>query len=224
MSKHISFLQGNTFRELPVNTNYQLVERYLSQIHNVMSTAFTQHPRSIVFHTELRFPQTYQCSITENDCISRFIASFKAQVDTEIKARSKRGSRAHHTAVRYVWCREQSTSKNVHYHVFFFMNGDTFRSYGDLSHPLRGQLCYMLNVAWCRALQLIEDASSRLVHLPGALRRVNINESNPTKSYDEFMEVDATPLESVAHWISYLAKIDTKQYGLGGRSFGCSQK
>jgi hypothetical protein len=152
MPKHLSILNSNRYSNLPVNTNYQLVECYLAQTHNVMKKAFAQHPRSIVFHAELRFPQTYQCSISENGCISRFIASFKAQVDAEIKARSKYGSRAHHTAVRYVWCREQSSSKNVHYHVFFFMNGDTFRSYGDLLDPLRGQLCYMLNIAWCRAL------------------------------------------------------------------------
>lgn len=224
MPKHLSILNSNRYSNLPVNTNYQLVECYLAQTHNVMNKAFAQHPRSIVFHAELRFPETYQCSISENGCISRFIASFKAQVDAEIKARSKCGSRAHHTAVRYVWCREQSSSKNVHYHVFFFMNGDTFRSYGDLRHPLPGQLCYMLNIAWCRALHLIEDASSGFVHLPGRLMRVNINDSNPQESYDEFMKVEATPLESVAHWISYLAKIDTKQYGQGGRSFGCSQK
>ncbi len=224
MSKHISFLQGNTFRGLPVNTNYQLVECYLSQIHNMMSAAFAQHPRSIVFHAELRFPQTFQCSMTESDCISRFIASFKAQVDARFKARTKCGSRVHNTAVRYAWCREQSSSKNVHYHIFFFMNGDTFISYGNLLYPLQGQLHYMLNIAWCRALNIEQNPCCGLVHLPGPLMGVNINDPNPTKSYDKFMKVEATPLESLAHWISYLAKIDTKQYGQGGRSFGCSQK
>jgi hypothetical protein len=221
MPKHLSILNSNRYCNLPVNTNYQLVERYLSQIHNVMSAAFVQHPRSIVFHAELRFPQTYQCSMTESDCISRFIASFKAQVDAEFKARTKCGIRVHNTAVRYVWCREQSSSKNVHYHVFFFMNGDFYHSYGDFSNPKPGQLFYMLKTAWNRALNVQEN---RLVHLPGRLRRVNVNKVNSVRVFDEFIGRDATELESIAHWISYLAKIDTKQYGQGGRSFGCSQK
>ncbi|WP_133012443.1 inovirus Gp2 family protein [Marinomonas flavescens] len=224
MQKHLSILSSNQYRNLPVNPNYQLVECYLAQTHNVMSKAFAQHPRSIVFHAELRFPKSYQCSMADNECLSRFIASFKEQVCAELKTRAKSGCRVHKTAVRYVWCREQSSSKNVHYHVFFLMNGDSFRNYGDLSNPMRGQLCYMLNIAWCRALHIEQNPCSGLVHFPGPIMRININELNPTKSYDEFMKVDATPLESVAHWISYLSKIDTKQYGQGRRSFGCSQK
>lgn len=224
MSKHLTIHQGTHFQDLPINTKYQLVECYLSQINNVLHRAVEEHPRTIAFHAVLRFPLDSHSVQHRVDCISRFIESFKAQVEANRKKKQRAEHRVHKTAVRYVWCREQSSSENEHYHIFILMNGDTYRSMGDYENPKSGQLFYMLNSAWGRAIDIDTQLIRGLVHLPGPMMNVNTKTDSSLVKYDQYIGSNASSFASVFHWMSYLAKYETKQYGIGWRNFGCSQR
>lgn len=190
----------------------------------MLHRAVAEHPRTIAFHAVLRFSSD-NCAIQNRiDCISRFIDSFKAQVAASFKKRQRKGSRVHKTSVRYEWCREQSSSENEHYHIFILMNADTYRSIGPYNHAIAGQLFYMVNTAWGRAINVDTQLNRGLVHLPGPLMNIDSNAERNSVEYDKYIGRNASTFESVFHWMSYLAKYETKRYGNGGRNFGCSQR
>ena len=133
MSKHLNTYQYTHFEGFQVNTsNGPLVESYLKQTYKVLNRALLAHPRTIVFHAVLNLPQNYGTQLYNPKSISQFIASFKEQVEVDQKRRARAGNRVHKTEIRYAWCREKESSSNYHYHVFILMNGDSYRSFGDL--------------------------------------------------------------------------------------------
>jgi len=224
MNNHLSIFTKPYFKDLPINTKYQLVESYLSQIYKVLNQAVEQHSRTIVFHTVLRFPLDISFAQSNGDCISRFIDSFKSQVKADQSKRVRSGKRVHKTAIRYVWCCEQSLSENEHYHIFILMNADSYRSMGSYESPIAGQLFYMLNTAWGRAIGVDTQTNRGLVHLSGSSVNIDINTDSDSPIYDRYIGSNVSVIDSVFHWMSYLAKHETKQYGNGGRNFGCSQR
>lgn len=225
MSKHLTIHQGKHFEGFLVNANNgPLAESYLTQTYKVLNLALLAHPRTIVFHTVLNLPQNYGTQLYSPKSISQFIASFKEQVEVDQKRRARAGNRVHKTEIRYAWCREKESSSNYHYHIFILMNGDSYRSLGDLVHPKPGQLFYMLNTAWCRALNLYNDGNSGLVHLANVSPvYINANEANFDCKYDKYIRKEVCTFESVFYWMSYLAKLETKCFEDGNRNFGCSQ-
>jgi len=225
MSKHLTIHQGTHFEGFPVNSsNWSLVESYLTQTYKVLNLALLAHPRTIVFHAVLNLPRDYDAQLYDPKCISQFIASFKEQVESDQKRRKGAGKRTHRNEIRYIWCREKETSSNYHYHIFILMNGDSYRSFGDLEHPKPGQLFYMLNSAWCRTLNIYNDGNSGLVHLANVSPEyINANEANFDCKYDKYIGEEVCTYESVFYRMSYLAKLETKCFEDGNRNFGCSQ-
>lgn len=225
MSKHLTIHQGTHFEGFPVNTsNGSLVESYLTQTYKVLNLALLAHPRTIVFHAVLSLPRDYDAKLYAPKCISQFIASFKEQVEFDQKKRGKAGNRVHKTEVRYIWCREKDTSPNYHYHIYILMNGDSYRSFGSIDNPRPGQLFYMLNAAWGRALNIYNIGNNGLVHLtrPSPLY-INANEANFDNHIDKYIGEEVCSFESVFYWMSYIAKLETKRFEDGNRNFGCSQ-
>ncbi|EOB2784925.1 inovirus Gp2 family protein [Vibrio vulnificus] len=209
--------QPSHFLGLPVNTNYEMIESYLNGIHSVLKNAFNQHPRTFVFQVVLKYPQAR--GIFPSDAISRFVKSFKAKVSADQCRRLREGKRVHPTSIRYVWCREYSSKLNVHYHVYFLMNADAYWQLGDYASQAQGHLTRMLTEAWASAIG-VDDARG-LVHFCEGARKVNANDIVdglvPHMNGSEY-----NVFEDVFYWMSYLAKADTKQFGVGGRNFGCS--
>ena len=225
MFKHLAIHQGTHFEGFPINiSNGPLVRSYLEKTYSVLNQALLTHPRTIIFHAVLSLPQNYDTQLYNPKSISRFIASFKEQVEADQARRLKSGKRVHKTEVGYTWCREKDSSSNYHYHIFILMNGDSYRSFGSLVTPEPGQLFYMLNAAWCRAINIYNNGNCGLVHLttPSPVY-VNANEANFDSEYDKFIGKTVCSFESVFYWMSYIAKLETKCFVDGNRNFGCSQ-
>lgn len=99
-----------------------------------------------------------------------------------------------------------------HFHAVLFLNKDVYHSLGDFK-ALTGNLSAMICQAWCSALSVPFDTHKSLVHFPiGGLLYVDANNSG-------FMMQRVEALKQA----NYLAKVATKHYGDGERSFGCSR-
>lgn len=200
-----------------------LSESYLQRIYDVLCNATTEHSRLFAFRVDLRLPQVpdYGClerDVPSNYChvdsraISRFISSLQAQQDADSKRRRRLGRRVHACVVRYVWCRERDTSEQPHYHLVVLVNYDTYRRLGDYSslQSLAGKVVK----AWASALDCEADDARRLVHFPDSCE-YRLNRTSASFEYD---------FRGIFYRASYLAKLDTKEYGTGSRSFGCSRR
>ncbi|AMF98495.1 TPA: inovirus Gp2 family protein [Vibrio parahaemolyticus] len=209
--------QPDHYLGLPVNSNYPMIESYLHGIHSVLKNACNQHSRTFVFQVVLKFPQAG--GTFPNDAISRFIKSFKAKVSADQCRRIREGKRVHSTSIRYVWCREISSSLNVHYHVYFLMNADAYWQLGDFGANAQGHLSQMLVSAWGSAIGI--SNARGLVHFGQGARKLNVNDITG-EVVPHFNGSEYDTFEDIFYWMSYLAKTDTKQFGDGGRNFGCS--
>ncbi|ELX4206457.1 inovirus Gp2 family protein [Vibrio vulnificus] len=221
MSHHIIH-QGSLFNGLPVNTNYSLITRYLEQTHKVLNNALSEHPRSFIFPVLLRLPTDTDNDLNLERVITRFIEGFKQRVQRSIGHRKKTAQRVHATSVRYAWCREQDSSIHQHYHVFFLLNGQTYHQMGDYSYENKHHLRYMVVDAWAKTLGTSIHDNKGLVEFPGKPVMLNVQDITSTRRYCKYVGRKANDYESVFYWMSYLAKVDTKQSGNGFRSFGSS--
>ncbi|EJG0618021.1 inovirus Gp2 family protein [Vibrio parahaemolyticus] len=221
MSNHLIH-QGSLFNGLPVNTNYSLITRYLEQTHKVLNNALSEHPRTFIFPVLLRLPTDTGNDLNLERVITRFIEGFKRRLQRSIGRRKKTAQRVHATSVRYTWCREQDSSIHQHYHVFFLLNGQTYHQMGDYSYENKHHLRYMVADAWAKTLGMSIDDNKGLVEFPGKPFMLNVLDITSIRRYCKYVGSAANVYESVFYWMSYLAKVDTKQSGNGFRSFGSS--
>jgi hypothetical protein len=155
--------------------------------------------------------------------ITRFIDAMKSRINADLSRRGNCGCRVHTTSIRYVWCRERNKSCNEHFHVFILLNRDTYWQLGSFINPSEGQLFFMINEAWSSALKLPALVNSGLVEFKSQPMYINAKYIASTLEYDRFSQLWMTNYESAFYWMSYLAKLDTKEFNGSGRSFGCSQ-
>ncbi|MCH2089769.1 MAG: inovirus Gp2 family protein [Pseudoalteromonas sp.] len=197
--------------------NQPLVTPYLDAIEKVMLAACAEHKRTFAVRIDLRLPAfSNTIDLDSNKVIKRFIASLEAQIkaDTKRKARKTREGRTPHPCnVRYIWAREQSTAHHQHYHLVLFFNKDRYHCTGKINEE-SDNLFTRIVKAWASALHLPLDETMRLVHLPqNAHYYLDANNPNFTQDF-----------HALFYRLSYLAKLNTKQYGLGQRCFGSSQR
>ena len=211
--------QGNKHMGLSVNTNHDMHAGYLATTHRVLVAALNQHPRSILFHVVLRYPQHWLNG--SEGSVTRFLKAFKAKIHADLRRRDRQGRKCHSTKVNYVWCRESSTELKEHYHVFILLNRDTYRRLGHPSGTRVGELTWMISSAWAGAIGLHHTNVSGLIEFksPKSIIAKNIA-SSVAKEVDGVMR---DSLESAFHWMSYVCKLTTKDYGEGVRHFGSSQ-
>jgi hypothetical protein len=213
---------SKTYRQLPINQNYHLIESYLNSIHNTLNNALTQHPRTIIYNAILRLPQEAG-GINYDNVISRFLESFKPILKATLKRRERNGKRVHDTTLRYVWCRERDSSCNDHFHIFFLLNGDTYQKWGSFNNPKEGEMFFMITEAWARAVGILASRNNGLVDVRSQPKTINTKLIRTESELDQFSGLMLNSYESTFHWMSYIAKLDTKNYGDNRRNFGCSQ-
>ena len=195
-------------------------ETYLNRIKETINKALNEHPRTIAIRADLRLPDFHDGDNpayfvrSDHEVISRFFASFKAQLSHDQKKRRQSGVRVHHNTLRYVWVRENNQEHKKHFHILIFLNKDTYRFIGEYESS-KNAIANMIRKAWTSALGLKPGDSNHLVHFPEnpfyILNKNNTN--NFTSTYD-----------SLHYRASYLAKIETKDYSDGFRCFGCSHR
>lgn len=201
------------------------IVEYLNESYRAIGNALQEHPRTLAVRVDLRFPG-FGDPIDELDrdiplhtgsfqpqAISKFFESLKAQLKAEYKRKTKAGKRVHRCTMRFIWVKEYSDG-NSHYHVLLLLNNDTHRSLGDYEGA-KGDLADKIRTAWVRALGLDRLDYGWLVHFPSnPVYRVDRNATQ-----NQYQEA----FGKLFYRVSYFSKADTKLFGGGFRSFGCSQ-
>ncbi|TDV88316.1 uncharacterized protein DUF3296 [Halomonas alkaliantarctica] len=203
-----------------------LNQRYLRRFEETIKRSLREHPRTSAFRCDLRFPSearnpcldmpTYFID-TDPAVITRFFASLDAKVEAVLNRRRKIGKRTHACTIRNIWVKEYSERHQEHYHVLLLLNKDVYHALGDYSYdPSNSDLAAMIRAAWCSALRADPERFWTLAHFP----------ESPTYYLDRNAHPDklSQAWDALFYRVSYFAKADTKQYGNGSRSFGCSQK
>lgn len=170
----------------------------LQKLYDRLSFSTTRHSQVFVMSLVVSYPADRNYSI-DNSLFCRFLADF-------IRSRS-------HLDPHYVWSREQSTDSpgRFHYHLSLFFNGNMTQN--SIEH------FHLAQYFWAKTLS-IPDASG-LVHLCQPQSPLSFNNSG-------FKLVRTDPhyntiFQEVFHYLSYIAKTDTKCPMPGVRSFGCSE-
>tara|TARA_Y100000310_G_scaffold70533_1_gene66204 strand:- start:1559 stop:2215 length:657 start_codon:yes stop_codon:yes gene_type:complete len=194
--------------------NQPLVIPYLDAIEKVMLAAYAEYKRTFAVRIDLRLPvHSNTIDLDSNKVIKRFIASLEAQVKADTNRKTREGRTPHPCNVRYIWAREQSTAHHQHYHCVLFFNKDRYHCTGKINAE-SDNLFTRIVKAWASALSLPVYETMQLVHLPNnAHYYLDANNSDFNQDF-----------HALFYRLSYLAKLNTKQYGLGQRCFGYSQR
>ncbi len=211
-----------------INNHGPLDMRYLDKIKATIDKALGQHPRTIAIRVDLRLPvletdaedhlsnDNPSCFFdTDSSVISRFFSSLDAQINADLKRREKDTKQTFDHTLRYVWVKEQSKEHRDHYHVLVLLNKDNYGALGRYN-AMSGNLANRIRQAWTSALRVDFETFKHLVHFPeNPVYRLNRNAL--TWEYSQVFD-------DLIFRISYLAKKETKHYGTGYRSFGCSRR
>ena len=197
----------NTKPLLPKHGPY--IESYLNRIEGTINQAVINHPHSIAIRIDFRLPCWYDWrNEAGRPLFNRFIDSLKAKIKAYGKSLSRQGKRFHPTNVGFIWCREFTNPNYPHYHCILFFNKQTFRGLGELGVGSTG-LYGMISRAWCSALNCTQEEGDGLVHVP----QNHLYHLRQGERYDDLFKR-----------ASYLAKHDTKVWGLASHNFGASRR
>lgn len=202
---------------LPIQMEHdQLHSHYLNRIHDLLMRCLAEHPRWTVIRVDLRSPEG--CCIPEN-AITRFIESIKAQLKYAREVKQSAGKRAYDPMVRYVWVREWNQADQPHFHLAILLNHDAYFSLGnygrlgDEDGDYDEMLSWRIYKAWGVALGIDWRKAQAGVHFPEC----------PTSALMRRGPRSNRQLYGVFYRLSYFAKLQTKRFGEGARSFGMSQ-
>lgn len=223
-NRNLTLFNGNEWHGLSVYTDRgPQIENYLERAHRVLLDALEEHPRSSMIRCDLRVPKG--CGEPDSGVISRFLASLQAQLDADADRKWMAGQRVHPCKLRHIWAREQDLATHGHYHVALLLNRDAYFSLGNFRSRAPGpdrenppesgvtrNMADRIRKAWASALQLRPDKAAGLVHFP----------QNPVYRLDANSADFPQQFASAFYRVSYLTKADTKHYGDGLKSFGCS--
>jgi hypothetical protein len=194
---------------------------YMNRIEQTIYRALGEYPRTMAVRVDLRSPvqgdtDMPRCFATvDSGAISRFFESLTAQLDADTARKAKSRIRVYPCTLRYVWVKEKNQEFKDHYHVLLLLNKDAYAHLGRFSST-RTNLVNKIRQAWASALRINAEVSAPLVYIP----------ENPIYYLDRNApdEVFIKKLNKLVYRVSYLAKKETKQYGDGFRSFGCSRR
>lgn len=224
-NKNLTIIENDTFNGLPLTHPrgegyYSFISQYLESNRRVLDDALSIHPRTLAIRVDLRFPTNYHDDdypkYNNKPEITRFIESFKAKVNSKIIKRRREGKRAHSSNVNFIWVLEYGKNGSEHYHVALFLNGDSFLHPGGKSTPDKSSpLINTIVEAWESALNVSFTKAWDLVNIPP-------NASYRLKS-TEWPEKGTTYC-NLYERLSYLAKVNTKFYGVKRRkNYGSSR-
>jgi hypothetical protein len=188
-----------------------LNHRHLQRSKETISKALDCHLRTFALRVDLRLPD--ELASIDPAVISRFIASLRAKIKSDLKRKEREGKRVHPCTLRFLWVREFNQGEGKkHYHVVLLLNKDTYTFMGDYN-KVSDSLASMISHAWTSALNVDSLRYKTLTHFP----------KNPwyslNRNKDDFQDV----YSKFIYRIEYLAKLRSKCNGDGERNFGCSQ-
>ena len=211
INKNLHIHQGSDFMGLDVQIHRgSLVENYLNRALGCIESALNKYTRVSMMRFDLHLPENSADSIIcDNFIITKFFSSLKEKIEYSQAISKKNGNRTHDTDVDYIWCRENSAAGKTHYHVAIFLNGYAYRFIGkfNLSHD---NMYTRIHEAWGSALFTHPEDIQGLIHIP----------DNPNY---EIIRGNDNSLREAFHRISYLCKIDSKNFGNRHHCFGFSR-
>lgn len=214
----------NTYLDMPCQDGCgELNNEYLNKINHVMQITTSEYNRVFAFRVDLRLPSDlddyhirhaddprHRYTRRKGD-ISRFVESFKSIIKYDLTAKAKRGKRVCACNPRFIWCKERSESISYHYHLLILLNKDAYFTLGSFDADT--SMAFKVMKAWASALGLIDvNHAKRLVHFP----------ANSSYFIDRNSELFEKQYEDLFYRTSYLAKVETKEYGDKQRNFGYS--
>ncbi|MBR9728294.1 inovirus Gp2 family protein [Shewanella intestini] len=193
-----------------------LIKQYLDATLRTMQHALNEHPRTVMIRFDLHLPViNFADSPTfyDSSVISKFFKSLDAKIKHDRAVKGREGKRVHPCSLRYVWVRECAGAATDHYHVAIFLNNDAYSHLGHYAYQGKN-LSTRIVEAWASAIGIEEFSAQSLTHFPvNPMYYINKNASN-------FEAV----IGDAFYRVSYFAKLETKHFGDGIRSFGCSQR
>ena len=200
------------FKELGTQEKYlPMASEYLQALYDTLHKALNEYPRVLALRVDPVIPTEISDRMTLEEhkgLISRFIASLKAIIKHDRQQKRQRGW-VPDTKVRYVWCREVGINGKPHYHFFLILNRDAYHMPGRACSP-NENLISRVSRAWYSALGIVWNPQEPWIHVP----------ANPFYWIDRD---DPNSFQKAFYRASYLCKAETKQYGLGVRTFGTSR-
>ncbi|WP_404345770.1 inovirus-type Gp2 protein [Vreelandella venusta] len=192
-----------------------LIENYLAKLLDVMRNARQDCNRILAIRIDLRFPISMNSSAVgqKNSTLSEFQIFLRRELD---RANTKYPHR-----LRVVWCCEQNTSINPHYHLLLLLNGDAYNSIGFVGKSPCGRYVYenifhRIVRSWALAINQPHECMEGLVQLP---RKPITNEM----AVWFFQREDQMTFGQVFGAASYLCKAYSKNLGNGVHCFDGSR-
>lgn len=210
-NRNLHVYTGEDFKGLPFYSERgPVIFEYLERILGVLNRALNEHPRTLAIRLDLRYPSTYT-NQRPDKLMSQFIKTLRSYFNTDYNDKLARNGRAHWSSIRYIWCRESTTHSSEHYHLMLFVNRDSYYRLG-LYGSEHNSLAAMIRRAWATALGLHVSDSGGALHFPKrCLHHIRERSDSFTEDY-----------ANAFYRASYFAKLETKSYGNGYRSFGTS--
>ena len=187
-----------------------LIANHLAAISRTLNNVLSDTPRAYAVRFDLHIPAEFD--VTDSEVITRFFNAFKRLLEAADHEKANEGKRVHPHRLRYCWAREWGRQNNrPHYHVLIILNHDRYRTLGAFKNA-DGNLSARIKTAWAIATGQSYTSVNRLVHFPEKPEYWLIRAS---EDYQQ-------QLKNLFFRASYLAKSDTKVFGIGQRTFGTS--
>ena len=225
-------------RNLPVFcSNEGLYSEHLNACLRVINDALEDHPRTLAIRVDLRAPG-WMLQVPQN-VISHFIETFKDKIKQDRLKAAHVQRYPKPCKVRYIWVRERETALHDHFHVLLLLSQDVYPSLGwfNSEHP---NLSNRIKDSWAVALGTSPENLGGCVHFPQngeycvdasiepdnrLLKLIESEEWLDMESYERYDELAwfNDRYEGLFYRVSYFCKANTKVFGRGLRSFGCSR-
>ena len=201
----------NSYRSFDIQAKHgPLVQNYLNRAHTCFTKALEDYGRVCIIRLDLHVPDTcIHEALVDNSLIYRFFSSLKAKIAYAQDQSMKLGNRVHHTELRYIWCRELSTQGRVHFHVALLLNAAAYSFIGKFNLS-SNNMYSRIHQAWGSALHAFSEDVQGLIHIP----------ENPC--YEIIRGNDLSFNEAFKR-VSYLCKVNSKEFGNHYHCFGCSR-
>ena len=211
LNRTLSIFNELSYKGLSVqNKHGALVDNYLNKAHECFSRALNDYGRICIIRIDLHVPEA--CTpeaLVDNRLMSRFFSSLKAKIAYSQEQSLKLGNRVHHTELRYIWCRELSSQGRVHFHVALVLNAAAYSFIGKFNLS-NNNMYSRIHQAWGSALHAFPEDVQGLIHIPEN-PCYEIIRGNDSSFYEAFKRV------------SYLCKVNSKEFGNHYHCFGCSR-
>lgn len=219
------------------NIEKGLFVEHLDSCLDVINDALENHPRTLAIRVDLRLPG-WMDQLPDN-AISRFIETFKDKIRRDRRRAAQEQRYPKPCNVRYIWVRERSTTLNDHFHVLLLLNKDAYPSLGRFNSK-QPNIANRIKESWALALNIDVDNLSGGVLFPPNAEYVVKSSKVPDDRLRKLVESDAwrrmkqddryakladfcDTYEGLFYRVSYFCKANTKVFGRGLRSFGCSR-